>query len=165
MYCNRCGSPLNAGARFCTACGERVLGVPVAQAIAPAPMSAGAASRVRRHIGLLAGLWMANGILRLLGVLSFSVFGHWFLPGILGPRMLGPWGFPWRGGNVAVVDGIYLGGDRIGRVRRGAFDSGVGIVRTEAVGAAARTGDRGFGVAAFPLGNGVGNLYVVGAAA
>jgi hypothetical protein len=96
VYCNRCGSPLSAGAQFCNACGERVLGVPVAQTVEPTMASAGAGNRVRRHIGLLAALWMANGILRLLGVLSFSVFGHWFLPGILGPRVLGAWGFPWR---------------------------------------------------------------------
>ena len=116
MYCNRCGSSLRTGAQFCTGCGERVLGLPVAQTVAPATMLVGAGSRVRRHIGLLAALWMANGILRLLGVLSFSVLGHWFVSGILGPRVLGSWGFPWRWGMwpwsmgftwVAIVLGIF----------------------------------------------------------
>jgi hypothetical protein len=98
MYCNRCGNPLSAAAQFCAACGERVLGVPVAHAVAPGTtMAAGAGSRVRRDVGLLAALWMVSGILRLLGVLSFSVFGHWFLPGIFGPGMWSTWGFPWRG--------------------------------------------------------------------
>lgn len=98
MYCNRCGQPLSAGAQFCMACGERVLGVAVAQpTVAPVTVAVAPGSRVRRHIGLLAALWMLNGVLRLLEALSFSALGHWFLPGVFGARLLGGWSFPLRG--------------------------------------------------------------------
>lgn len=97
MFCNRCGSALSPGGQFCTACGERVLGaVPVAQQVAPAPMAVGGESRVRRHAGLLAALWMLNGVLRLLEVLSFSVIGRLFLPNLFGPHAWGVWGLPSR---------------------------------------------------------------------
>jgi len=96
MYCNRCGGALNPGAQVCPACGERVLPGPrVAQ-----PVGAGTAvvarGRVQRHIGLLATLWMVNGILRLLEVCSFTFIGHMLLPGIFGSNGWGGWSWPFR---------------------------------------------------------------------
>jgi len=58
-----------------------------------------AQGRVRRHIHRLATLWVVNGVLRLIGVTWFMLFGSMFFPGMLwwvGPRSwpLGPgWGF------------------------------------------------------------------------
>lgn len=77
MFCNRCGGALNAGAQFCPACGERI--VPGPQAAQPAPsarMAFAPYGRVRRHVGVLAALWMLNGILRLLEVFSFTILGN-----------------------------------------------------------------------------------------
>lgn len=74
-----------------------------------------AQGRVRRHIHLLATLWLVNGVLRLIGVSWFMLFGGVFFPGLrvwMSPRVwpLGPgWGidsfFP--GGLFSV--GIFLG--------------------------------------------------------
>src|SRR5437868_8041978 len=66
MFCDRCGTPLVVGAQFCTSCGKALAPGPVAPA-APAIASPGQ-GRVRRHIQLLATLWLVSGILRLMGV-------------------------------------------------------------------------------------------------
>lgn len=75
MYCDGCGSPFATGAQFCTQCGKRIVGAGAAAgagAAQPSPsiISARTAGdgRVGRNINLLAGLWLANGILRLMEV-------------------------------------------------------------------------------------------------
>ena len=157
MYCNRCGNPLSAGVQFCSACGERVLGVPAGPpVVSGTTMDLGAGGRVRRHVGLLAALWMANGILvcwvcfrsrcsDTCSCRAFSELACW-ARGISLARLL------------AIVDGIYVGRHSIGRVRCGASNSGVGIVRAKAVGTSAGIGDRLPGIAAFSVGDGIGNL-------
>jgi hypothetical protein len=64
----------------------------------PAALGGNVASsgRVRRNVEILAVLWGINGALRLLEVLAFSLFGHWFLPGVFG-RTWGGWGMPFFG--------------------------------------------------------------------
>ena len=95
MYCNRCGAALSPGAQYCTGCGERVLGLaPTGHPVVQTTMVVGVGSRVRRHGGLLAALWMVNGVLRLLEILSFSPLGRWFLPNFLGRHTWGVWGLP-----------------------------------------------------------------------
>lgn len=105
MYCDGCGSPFAAGAQYCRSCGKRILGVPAAApagAAAGWPASAGAAraagdGRVGRNIQLLAGLWLASGILRLIGLTGAMAFRHftydggwgWWAPGW--PFHFGPW--------------------------------------------------------------------------
>ncbi|HEX8765879.1 MAG TPA: DUF2127 domain-containing protein [Candidatus Acidoferrum sp.] len=74
-----------------------------------------AQGRVRRHIHRLATLWVVNGVLRLIGVTWFMLFGSMFFPGLriwMSPRVwpLGPgWGidsfFP---GSLFSL-GIFLG--------------------------------------------------------
>jgi len=113
MYCDRCGVLLSAGAQYCSGCGRAV-----APGAAPSVAGPGAAvrqgrpaaeGRVRKHVQLLAILWLANGVLRLLAVSGFLLFGRMFWPGLhwMGPR--GWWGFDpfWPGGFFSL--GIFLG--------------------------------------------------------
>src|SRR2546423_12962269 len=70
MYCDRCGVLLSAGAQYCGACGKAVapgLGGAAGAGSATVGQSGGAATgRGRKHIQLLAVLWVAWGVLRLL---------------------------------------------------------------------------------------------------
>jgi hypothetical protein len=76
MYCDGCGKPFNWGTRYCGACGKQLMTGPAA---ASAGSAAGAGrsagdGRVRRNINLVAGFWLANGILRLMGVAWWMIF-------------------------------------------------------------------------------------------
>jgi hypothetical protein len=96
MYCDRCGSQITSGAQFCISCGKAVAQGPAATAapVAP-PAQSGDDSRVRRHIHLLATLWLLSGVLRLVAVGSFLLFGHLFLSrGWMGFGAW-PWGRGW----------------------------------------------------------------------
>ena len=65
MYCDKCGTPLSAGAQFCSSCGKAAGAAPIAAAAAAQPVSDG---RVQRHIQRVASLWLATGILRFVEV-------------------------------------------------------------------------------------------------
>lgn len=94
MYCDRCGTPIPAGAQFCNSCGKAVIPGPAASAARVA--LAVAEGRVRRHIHLLATLWLVNGVLRLISVGWFLLFGRMFVPwmrGWMGPGW--PFGRVW----------------------------------------------------------------------
>jgi hypothetical protein len=96
MFCDRCGTSLASRTQFCTSCGKAMApggapsAVPAATSLAP--------GRVRKHIHLLATLWLVNGVLRLIGVAWLMLFGSTFFPwlrGRIGPDAwpLGPgWG-------------------------------------------------------------------------
>jgi hypothetical protein len=112
MFCDRCGTPLASGAQFCTSCGK------VAPGAVPPPIPSVALpqqGRVRKHIHLLATLWLVNGILRLTGIAWLMLLGGTFLPwlrGRIGPDAwpLGPgWGLDslLSGGFFSL--GIFLG--------------------------------------------------------
>lgn len=75
MYCDRCGTPFNSGSQYCTSCGKQLMAAapPQAPATAIAARAAGD-GRVRRNINIVAGLWLANGILRLMGVAWWLIF-------------------------------------------------------------------------------------------
>lgn len=120
MYCNRCGGVLTAGSQFCPKCGERVLpGAPIAQqpvaqqAVAAGNVAVAQSGRVQRHIQLLAALWMINGLLRLLEVLSFGLIGRVVFPRIFGGHLWGGWGFPFNWGGWPSLGlawiGVFLG--------------------------------------------------------
>jgi hypothetical protein len=79
MYCDRCGTSVGTGGQFCSVCGKQL--VAVGGAVLPPPAaSVPAEARVQRHIQLLAWLWFANGVLRLLGVGWLLVAGRLFFP-------------------------------------------------------------------------------------
>jgi hypothetical protein len=118
MYCDSCGTQLTSGVKFCTRCGKALAPGGVSQAgatVSPLPVAArGDDSRVRRHIHLLASLWLINGILRLATVGSMMVFGRILFPftrGWMGPVVWpfrGRWGadFPFAAGLFSL--GIFL---------------------------------------------------------
>ena len=97
MYCDRCGTQLSIGSQFCTSCGKAV--APGAVPPAASGVTPSSQGRVRRHIHRLATLWVVNGVLRLIAVGWFMLFGRMFFPGFrgwMGPGAwpLGPgWGF------------------------------------------------------------------------
>jgi hypothetical protein len=88
MYCDRCGSSIGAGGPFCSNCGKTLL--PGAVPLRPAAV--GQERRVQGHIQLLAGLWFANGIVRLLGIGWMMLAGRLFFPFSRG------WDFPFGRG-------------------------------------------------------------------
>jgi zinc ribbon protein len=95
MFCDLCGKPLAPGAQFCSYCGKSLMaGTPAT--ISPVVSAAGD-GRVQRNINLLAGLWMATGILRFAEVGWMLLFGKLLLPSMMGAlgagsvRSLGSW--------------------------------------------------------------------------
>lgn len=123
MYCDGCGSPFSAGAQFCMQCGKRIVTAPVGSAAGAArgvptasAMVAGGDGRVGRNINLLAGLWLANGILRLMEVGWLMAFrrlifdGGWWQPGgwplHFGPFFMG--GLFFGGATLALFGIIHL---------------------------------------------------------
>jgi len=116
MYCDGCGTAFNPGTRYCGACGKQLVTGPLAPAWqAPAaglaPMVARPAGdgRVGRNANILAGFWLANGILRLMEVSWMLVFHRLFFS-------MGDWGnfgFPFVnrfGLGRFVWDGMFVGG-------------------------------------------------------
>jgi hypothetical protein len=81
MFCDKCGSPVSAGAQFCSACGKATGAAPIATA--PTVARSASDGRVQRHIQLLASLWLASGILRFVGVGSMLIAGQ-MLPLLMG---------------------------------------------------------------------------------
>lgn len=163
MYCDRCGTQLGAWAQFCTSCGRAV--APGATPLAASVSNSAPQGRVRRHVHRLATLWVVSGVLRLMAVGWFMLFGRMFSPGLRG------WGGPivWPFGRWG-VDTFLPGGFFALAVFLGFF--GVlhlvlawGALRAAALGSSLgpRAGNPGF--AAVPLRHGSGNLYTVGACA
>jgi len=85
VFCDKCGSTLNPGAQYCNVCGKQVIqpAGPVPSSAAPQPVAP--QDRVRRNLQLLMFLWLAYGVIRLLGVFWLLIFGRVILPGFLGP--------------------------------------------------------------------------------
>ncbi|WP_263380852.1 zinc ribbon domain-containing protein [Granulicella paludicola] len=83
MNCSNCGNPLAPDAHFCTHCGARIVGTPIA---APQPVAyygtpAGFPyNRVERNLQALGVLWLVFAGLRLLT----GIAGVFFLRGIFG---------------------------------------------------------------------------------
>lgn len=94
MFCDRCGTPFSAGIGYCGACGKQLM----AGAAPPRPGAAAARNspvvrsevdgRVLRNLNIVAGLWLANGVLRLMEVGWLTAFHRLFFPS-------GDWGNGW----------------------------------------------------------------------
>jgi hypothetical protein len=91
MFCDKCGTPITSGAQFCSSCGKAVGAAPVgvqATASSAPPVCDG---RVQRHIQILASLWLATGVLRLVEVCWIFIAGQ-MLPFLMGWGMGGHYG-------------------------------------------------------------------------
>jgi hypothetical protein len=79
MYCDACGRPFNSGTRYCSSCGKQLVAGPAAQTLPTATAGREAGDgRVRRNINIVAGFWLANGILRLIEVGGAMIFRRLF---------------------------------------------------------------------------------------
>lgn len=82
MYCDGCGTPFTPGTQYCSSCGKQLKAAPAAAAggqpapaptMATPPRSAGD-GRVRRNLTIVAALWAASGVLRLIEFGGLLVF-------------------------------------------------------------------------------------------
>ena len=64
MFCDGCGNEASPGQQFCSKCGK---------AMAPMTVSGVHAGRVARHIQLLSILWVAYGMLALIGAIVVGI--------------------------------------------------------------------------------------------
>ena len=104
MHCAHCGAPLMPGQRFCSKCGQSVVGEVSPAPAAPAPAASAPhqyptsettvpgpsvgfvqSSRVARHIGVLGVLWIIFSGLRLIPGLALIGLGHLHFPFMFAP--------------------------------------------------------------------------------
>ncbi|MGH9743117.1 MAG: hypothetical protein ACRD51_12305 [Candidatus Acidiferrum sp.] len=130
MYCDGCGTPFSAGTAYCSSCGKQLnAGAgPVGQVAAGAaaapllPVRTAAEGRVRRNSNIVAGFWVAAGLLRLIefgGLLMFRRMffgsgwdwlgsGRWPFGGAIGFRPLLIGGLLAGGAMMALFAAAYL---------------------------------------------------------
>ena len=94
MYCDGCGRPFNSGTRYCSSCGKQLMTGPAAPTM-PTAVNARVAGdgRLRRNINMVAGFWLANGILRLIEVGGMMIFRRLFFEDGWGWLGSGRWPF------------------------------------------------------------------------
>ncbi len=119
MYCDGCGTPFTAGTPHCSSCGKQLKPGPRASAAgqsAPAaamatPVRVAGDGRVKRNINILAGLWVAAGLLRLLAFVGLLVFRRLFFQS--GWDWMGSGGWPFGGAlgiKPFLIGGLLSGG-------------------------------------------------------
>jgi hypothetical protein len=110
MYCDGCGAPTGEAARFCSACGKAVAG------LTPRPeSSSSSASRLERHLPILAILWIIAAGLRFIAVAWMLLIGKVILPSILAPILSSIPGVPsWLPLGRIASSGLYLGAILVG---------------------------------------------------
>ncbi len=69
MFCDQCGTPLQAGQKFCSRCGKEITGLVFTGAPRP--------GRVEGHVRLLGILWMAFSALEVVGGVVALIVGGW----------------------------------------------------------------------------------------
>jgi zinc-ribbon domain len=74
MFCEQCGSQLQAGAQYCARCGKQLAG--------RVQLAYPARNRVQEHIRLLGILWMALSAVNVLGggvllIVANTLFANW----------------------------------------------------------------------------------------
>ena len=88
MFCEQCGSQLQAGAQYCARCGKQLAG--------RVQLAYPARNRVQEHVRLLGILWMALSAVNVLGggvllIIANTLFAHWNqFPGNVHPFFLRP---------------------------------------------------------------------------
>ncbi len=84
MFCDSCGAQVQPEQRFCASCGKAFPSSPTAYPIPPAVVPE---NRVRRHIHILAILWIVYAGLKFLGGGFLYFFSHSVFPGFMAPQM------------------------------------------------------------------------------
>lgn len=72
MFCDACGAKLEEGQNFCRSCGKQVGAAPAARAHA--------GLRVAAHLRVMAVLWIAVAVIRVIPVVFLFSLSHWQLP-------------------------------------------------------------------------------------
>ncbi|HTW31006.1 MAG TPA: zinc-ribbon domain-containing protein [Candidatus Sulfotelmatobacter sp.] len=72
MFCDQCGSSVQAGQAFCSSCGKPIVG--------PVSLSVPFRGRVQQHTQLLGILWLAFSALNVLGGFVLLVLGGTLFP-------------------------------------------------------------------------------------
>jgi len=127
MHCAHCGTPVMPGQRFCSKCGQPIVGAtPPAPAAAPAPppppavqtsvptASFGFArpSRVARHLSALGLLWIIYSGLHVIPGLALIGIGHMHFPFMFAPIPTPMRLFlaPFLGGIGVLIAGVSIAG-------------------------------------------------------
>ena len=115
MYCDGCGTPFSAGTQYCSSCGKHLMAAPAAQATQGAamarPVRPASDGRVRRNLNIVAALWLASGVLRLLEVGGLMIFRRLVFQS--GWDWMGPGRWPFGGafgGNPFLLGGLLSAG-------------------------------------------------------
>jgi hypothetical protein len=86
MYCDRCGTRIEEGQRFCPSCGKAV-GAPAATVRVPAAPQ----GRVASHVRLLGILWLASAVIHIIpGFFLLAFFRHGMILPPDAPPFLNP---------------------------------------------------------------------------
>jgi hypothetical protein len=76
MFCQYCGNALDEGARFCKSCGNPVhAAAPTPQVVARDPVQV-----LSHHVHVLAIVWLAYSVFRIIMAVWILAFSHYFLP-------------------------------------------------------------------------------------
>jgi hypothetical protein len=117
MFCDGCGKPFTEGTAYCSACGKQLraaqtaAGPTVPGSVGGLPVRSAGDGRVRRNINILAGLWVAAGLLRLLAFGGLLVFRRMFFSS--GWDWMGTGGWPFGGAmglKPFLIGGLLAGG-------------------------------------------------------
>ena len=99
MFCNKCGSALDAGSQNCPRCGAIAIGgAQPAVSHAPSTFPPDEEARLARRLQLLAGLWIVYGLFetaRALAVHFFTRLAHFWVSGPDWSQWVGPWVLGW----------------------------------------------------------------------
>jgi hypothetical protein len=113
MFCDRCGTPFNAGITYCGSCGKQLAAAPPAQRQSASRPAAAQAlpvarprveGRVLRNLNIVAGLWLASGVLRVMAFGGLLIARRFFCDS--------GWNWPgrWPFGNSFGFSPLFLGG-------------------------------------------------------
>lgn len=113
MYCDGCGTPFSVGTQYCSSCGKHLMAAPPGQATqavaAPAmatPARGAGDGRVKGNINILAGLWVAAGLLRVMAFGGLLIFRRLFFQS--GWDWMGSGG--WPSGGAFGIKPFLMGG-------------------------------------------------------